>query len=112
MQYILFYHLLVQTFFHQPPLMIHLAHNNIGFPDQRNLGKARGYDKATIKGNIQFADEYPGCPYCGGTQLTVCSCGHSSCTILKNGIFTCEWSKSQGRIGTYNGEAITAGTDI
>lgn len=38
---------------------------------------------------IQFADEYPGCPYGGGTQLTLCSCGHSSCTILKNGFFTC-----------------------
>lgn len=82
------------------------------FPIKETSAKREGYDKATIKGNIQFADEYPGCPYCGGTQLTLCSCGHSSCTILKNGIFTCEWCKSQGRIGTYNGEAITAGTDI
>ena len=66
---------------------------------------------------IQFADEYPGCPYCGGTQLTLCSCGHSSCTILKNGIFTCERYKCerykrQGWIGTYTGETIAAGTDI
>ena len=61
---------------------------------------------------IQFADEYPGCPYGGGTQLTLCCCGHSSCTILKNGFFTCERCKSQGQIGTYTGEAITAGTDI
>ena len=61
---------------------------------------------------IQFADEYPGCPYGGGTQLTLCSCGHSSCTILKNGFFTCERCKRQGQIGTYTGEAITAGTDI
>ena len=61
---------------------------------------------------IQFADEYPGRPYCGGTQLTLCSCEHSSCTILKNGFFTCERCKRQGQIGTYTGEAITAGTDI
>ena len=82
------------------------------FPIRESSAKREGYDKTQVKGNLSFAEDYPGCPYCGGQRVTLCSCGHLSCTILKNHIFTCEWCKSQGRIGTYNGEAITAGTDI
>lgn len=82
------------------------------FPIKESSAKREGYDKTTVKGNIQFADDYPGCPFCGGTQLTVCSCGHLSCTIVKNGVFTCEWCGTQGQIGAYGGEAIAAGMDL
>ena len=82
------------------------------FPIKESSAKREGYDKTTVKGNIQFSNEYPGCPYCGGTELTVCSCGHLGCTVVNNGIYTCEWCGSQGQLGGYGGEAITAGMDL
>lgn len=81
------------------------------FPIKDTSAEREGYDKTTIKGNIEFSSDYPGCPYCGGHELTLCSCGHLNCTIVRNGVFTCEWCSSQGQLGDYSGEAITAGID-
>ena len=40
------------------------------------------------------------------------NCGHISCTVLKNGIFTCNWCGAQGTIGDYAGQAIRARIDL
>ena len=82
------------------------------FPIKDIAAKREGYDKTSVRGAIEFAAEYPGCPYCGGKELTVCSCGHLNCTIVRDGAFTCEWCGSQGRLGAYTGETITAGMDL
>jgi len=82
------------------------------FPIKDSSAKREGYDKVSIGGNIDMAIEYPGCPYCGQKYFTVCSCGHISCTILKDGIFTCEWCGAQGTIGSYTGQNISAGSDL
>lgn len=82
------------------------------FPIKEASAKREGYDKTSIGGEISFADEYPGCPYCGQRGFTVCSCGHLNCTVLKNGIFTCEWCGQQGTLEDYTGGAITAGMDL
>lgn len=82
------------------------------FPIKESAAKREGYDRTSIGGEISYASEYPGCPYCGRRELTVCSCGHLNCTVLKNGVFTCEWCGAQGTIGDYTGEAITAGMDL
>ena len=82
------------------------------FPIKELTSKREGYDQASVKGSISFADDYPGCPYCGGKNCTVCSCGHLSCTILKNKAFTCEWCGVQGTVEAYTGEAISAGSDF
>ena len=74
--------------------------------------KREGYDKTTVKGQIEFTDEYPGCPYCGSHQLTVCSCGHIGCTHTNEGVYRCEWCGTTGQIGNYTGEAIVAGMDL
>ena len=81
------------------------------FPIKETSAKREGYDRVQIKGNIHFSDEYPGCPYCSGHSLTVCSCGRLSCTILRNNIFTCEWCGTEGQISDYTGEVISAGID-
>ena len=81
------------------------------FPIRDDSAKREGYDKSTISGNIEYTAEYPGCPYCSQKYFTVCSCGHICCTILRNGIFTCEWCGAQGTIGEYGGESIKAGED-
>ena len=83
------------------------------FPIKESSAKREGYDKVQVKGDIAFGDDYPGCPYCGGHGLTLCPCGHLSCTILKNNIFTCEWCGSKGQISDYTGqESIAAGIDL
>lgn len=44
--------------------------------------KARheGYDKNSFHGEVSFAYEYPGCPYCGTTGFYQCSgCGAIIC---------------------------------
>lgn len=81
------------------------------FPIKKTAAKREGYDKTTVKGGIEFSNEYPGCPYCGCKALTLCSCGHLNCTTIKNGVFTCEWCETQGQLGKYTGEVITAGMD-
>lgn len=82
------------------------------FPIKDTSAKREGYDKTSISGNIDCADEYPGCPYCGQRNFVVCSCGHISCSVLKNGVFTCDWCGTQGTIGDYTGDAIRAGSDV
>lgn len=83
------------------------------FAIRESAAKNEGYDKTTVKGDIDFDDAYPGCPYCGGYEMTLCtSCGHLSCTHPVGGIQTCEWCGSQGRLGDFDGSyAITAGMD-
>lgn len=81
------------------------------FPIKESAAKREGYDKTTVRGSIVFSDDYPGCPYCGRKELTLCSCGHLNCTVTSNGVFTCEWCGTQGQLGAYTGEAITAGMD-
>ena len=82
------------------------------FPIKETSAKREGYDKTTVKGNIVFSNDYPGCPYCGRKEQTLCPCGHLNCTILINGIFTCDWCGTKGVIGDYSGESITAGMDV
>ena len=82
------------------------------FPIKEAAAKREGYDRSSIGGEVFFSDEYPGCPYCGRRELTVCSCGHLNCTVVNNGVFTCEWCGSQGGLGDYNGGAIIAGMDL
>lgn len=82
------------------------------FPIKEDAAKREGYDHTSVKGNIAFSEDYPGCPYCGSKNWTVCSCGHLNCTVLKNNTFTCEWCGAQGELTAYTGEAISAGSDI
>ncbi len=82
------------------------------FPIKEDVAKREGYEQSSISGNISFAENYPGCPYCGGLNWTVCSCGHLSCTVLKNNIFTCEWCGAKGKIDAYTGQNISAGSDL
>ena len=82
------------------------------FPIKEASAKREGYDKTSIGGQIDATDDYPGCPFCGQKYFTVCTYGHISCTILKNGLFTCEWCGARGEIGDYTGQAIKAGSDL
>lgn len=84
---------------------------NWAFPIKDDVAKREGYDRTTIKGNIQISEEYPGCPYCNQTPVTLCICGHLNCTHTKDKVLKCEWGGSEGLIGDSTGEAIIAGMD-
>ena len=82
------------------------------FPIRESVAKHEGYDKVSVSGDVSMTDEYPGCPFCGQRNITVCECGHISCTVVRGGIFTCEWCGAQGRIADYSGEKIVADVDL
>lgn len=82
------------------------------FPIKESSAKREGYDRTSIGGHIDFTEEYPGCPYCGQIGFVACSCGHLSCNITKNGLFTCEWCGGTGTLGGYCGGTIKAGSDL
>ena len=85
---------------------------NWAFPIKEAAAKREGYDKTSIGGDIEYDAEYPGCPYCGVAGFARCGgCGHLTCNNFAFGIATCEWCGTQGTIGAYNGEKITAGMD-
>lgn len=81
------------------------------FPIKKTVAKHEGYDRISVNGDIIFDDEYPECHYSGEHHLTVCSCGHLGCAILRDNIFTCERCGTQGMVGDYSDQAIKAGTD-
>lgn len=88
-------------------------HFTWAFPIKENTAKREGYNKTSVGGSIDFSADYPGCPYCGQIGFVFCHCGHISCNVLKDGIFTCEWCGSQGKLeGSYLGTPIKAGNDI
>lgn len=81
------------------------------FPIKDDAAKREAYDRTTVKGSLSQSDEYPGCPYCGSRRLIACSCGHMSCYIVKDGVFTCDWCGSPGTPAAYTGGAVSAGMD-
>lgn len=83
------------------------------FPIKETVAKNEGYDKTIVKGRLEFSTEYPGCPFCGGNQVSLCTnCGHLTCTHLINGIQVCEWCGFHGRLEASKGDLdIAAGID-
>ena len=82
------------------------------FPMKESSAVHEGYDKTNIKGSIEFSAEYPGCPFCDCKGFVLCHCGHLTCdSQIENGVSTCAWCGSQGRVTSYDGERISAGLD-
>jgi len=81
------------------------------FPIKETSARREGYDQTSINGSLEFSSEYPGCPYCHSHQITVCSCGRVSCTVLKNDRAVCGWCGRRGELGEYTTGAIKASID-
>ena len=44
------------------------------------VARREGYDSNQISGHFDFADDYPGCPFCGGFSMFRCgACGTLAC---------------------------------
>lgn len=46
--------------------------------DERKA-KREGFDQTKMSGSMQPTPEYPGCPYCGSSDILLCPCGKISC---------------------------------
>lgn len=82
------------------------------FPVNTAAAKREGYDRTTIRGNLVIDWDYPGCPYCGERGFVICNCGHLSCYLHKNGLFTCEWCGNTGVLTDSRNLTIKAGMDL
>ena len=83
------------------------------FPIKEDAAHREGYDRTTVGGDIDFADEYPGCPYCGDTGFVLCPrCNKICCGYEADRILPCEWCGNVASgISDYSGEDIRAGMD-
>jgi hypothetical protein len=64
-----------------------------------NQAKKEGYDKGYIKGEIMFADTYPGCPYCHSPSIVKCGkCSKVSCWDGEYSYISCAWCGQKSRI--------------
>jgi len=51
-----------------------------------------GYTNNRISGEVDFDEEYPGCPYCGRNKWVICGhCGRLNCWGEQDREFTCAW---------------------
>ncbi len=83
------------------------------FPIAEESAKHENYDQSTISGNIVDSPDYPGCPYCGSKDVTVCSrCHHLSCLQAERNTAACEWCGTSGIVAAYSGQAISASNDV
>ena len=63
-----------------------------------------GYDREITTGSFRPVESYPGCPYCGSTNIAKCCCGKSFCFKMpeyhaEHIRLTCPWC---GQSGMYN----------
>ena len=50
------------------------------FPLAQDKARREGFDRNSFSGEVQFAGEYPGCPYCGSTGFFQCGkCNAVTC---------------------------------
>ncbi len=69
------------------------------FKITENKAKHEGYEKMKIIGSLQPTLEYPGCPYCGTSNIVHCgTCGKMSCRSSESDIFICPWCGQKGEI--------------
>lgn len=84
------------------------------FPIKEASAQREGYDRTTVNGEIDFSDEYPGCPYCGDDSgFILCPrCNKISCGYESERIWPCDWCGNVASgISDYTGEDIRAGMD-
>ena len=84
------------------------------FPIKETAAHREGYDKTTVGGEIEFDEEFPGCPYCGDNSgFTLCPiCNKLRDCYGEDEIVPCEWCGFVASgMSDYNGEDIRAGAD-
>ena len=68
------------------------------FPLDEKKAKREGFDKTSVSGSIELQTDYPGCPYCGNTDVVFCGrCDAISC-YDGSGKFTCPKCGNSGKV--------------
>lgn len=79
------------------------------FPIDEKRARSEGFDRNEVKGSLDAADEYNGCPYCGAKKFVVCGrCGKLSCWNKEERI-TCAWCGLTGNVETTTGDVSVKG---
>ena len=83
------------------------------FPIKEAAAQREGYDRTKVGGEIDFTDEYPGCPYCGNVGFGLCpNCKRLDCGYEIERLMPCEWcGHVASGVSDYSGEDIRAGMD-
>ncbi len=84
------------------------------FPIKDKTAQNEGFSSSKIVGNIEFSEEYPGCPYCGAFSWF--HCGNTNCGKITdfNGEswVKCGWCHNEAAIGgQYDGSGIDGAGD-
>ncbi len=70
------------------------------FPIDERRASHEGFDRNEIKGNLDYTDDYNGCPYCKSKRIVQCGrCGRLSCWNNEERI-TCGWCGLTGDVTT------------
>lgn len=79
------------------------------FTIKEKLAEQEGFDKTAINGSFEETDEYPGCPYCGGSRFVVCgTCNKISCYHGEK-VSICAWCGKQSAVRTVERLDVTGG---
>ena len=66
------------------------------FALDESKAKREGYDKTSVKGQISFSNEFPGCPHCGADAIYQCGkCNKISCYAGTESKVVCKWCGSR-----------------
>ena len=86
---------------------------NWAFRIDENSARNEGFDSERVVGNIDFTNDFPGCPYCGTKGFVVCgNCGRLCC-YSDSSYSTCAWCGSSGEVsGEYNGSGINGAGEL
>lgn len=68
------------------------------------------YSSSQVSGNIDFSEDYPGCPYCGAKGWVICDCGKLTDNEGANW-FKCGWCGLEGPLDEYDGRGIQGAGD-
>ncbi len=79
------------------------------FPIREQSAKRENYP-TSVSGQIDFSDEYPGCPYCERSGFVHCICGKIACYGGEES-YTCPWCGHTGGVTTTS-EFNLSGSDM
>ena len=70
------------------------------FKIDEDKARRENFDKEKISGSLNRTAEYPGCPWCGTSNIAECSCGKLFCWTSENNVSVCPWCGKSGEYQT------------
>lgn len=81
------------------------------FPMNQEMADREGFSRMALSGSFYETEEYPGCPYCGGSRFIVCAeCKKISCYHESEG-GVCRWCGYTAEVETVETLNVEGGED-